>query len=93
MTARRIKKPFPAITNKTAIPRLIKPHEGSGVTPSSLIPHPPTKTVAGFRQKTAGKRVWFPSFEKRVCLLGGMVRKKYYQGWVALFPPVFCGIA
>lgn len=43
MTARRLKKPLPAITYNTAIPRLIKPHEGSGVTPSSPDPSPPYK--------------------------------------------------
>jgi hypothetical protein len=64
MTARRIKKPFPAITNKTAIPRLIKPHEGSGVTPSSPDPSPPTKTVSGFRSqaKDCGKTGLVPFF-------------------------------
>lgn len=55
--SQEIKKPFPAITNKTAIPRLIKPHEGSGVTPSSPDPSPPYKDgcrfqVPGFKSNT-----------------------------------------
>jgi hypothetical protein len=55
MTAKRLKKSFPAITNKTAIPRLIKPHEGSGVTPSSPDPSPPYKNSCRFQ--VSGKRL------------------------------------